>query len=231
VGELLTVWGQLSGMDPMAQVANDSRWLGGTLYPSTFWRAGDTVAHTLMLDIPDWAPAPALYWVRTGLLDSSSRSINLVGQENPYVVLGPWAVRRSMSVPDHATPTDYRLGNIIELAAYDIRSREQSLDIELYWSAVATPELDYTVFVHLVDSDGRLVAQHDGHPLNGVYPTSWWTSGEIVGDSHTLPSPEDGDGVLYVGMYDAQSGERLAVTDGGGHGQPNDMIRLLMTSE
>jgi len=233
VDELLTVWGQLSGLDPTAQVANDSRWLGGTLYPSALWRSGDVVAHTLVLDIPDWAPAPALYWVRIGLQDSSSRNINLEGQENPYVVLGPWVVRRSMSVPEWATTTDYRLGNVIELVAYDIQSREQSLDIELYWSAVATPELDYTVFVHLVDSGGRHVAQHDGYPLNGAYPTSWWTAGEIVGDAHALPSPspEDGDVALYVGMYDAQSGERLAVMDGGGHRQPDDMVRLPITSK
>jgi len=233
VDELLTVWGQLSGLDPTAQVANDSRWLGGTLYPSAFWRSGDVVAHILILDVPDWAPAPALYWVRVGLQDSNSRSVNLEGQENPYAVLGPWVVRRPMSVPDRATTTYYRLGDTLELAAYDIQSREGSLDIELYWSTVETPERDYTVFVHLVDSDGRLVAQHDGDPLNGAYPTSWWTAGEIVGDVHTLPSPspEDGDVVLYVGMYDAQTGERLAVTDGGGHRQPNDMIRLLMTSE
>ncbi|MCD6285116.1 MAG: hypothetical protein J7M39_04290, partial [Anaerolineae bacterium] len=233
VDELLTVWGQLSGLDPTAQVANDSRWLGGTLYPSAFWRSGDVVAHTLVLDIPDWAPAPALYWVRVGLQDSNNRSVNLEGQENPYAVLGPWVVRRPMSVPDRVTTTYYRLGDALELVAYDIQSREGYLDIELYWSAVATPASDYTVFVHLVDADGRLVAQHDGDPLSGAYPTSWWTAGEIVGDVHTLPapSPEDGGVVLYVGMYDAQTGERLAVIDGGRHRQPNDMIRLLITSE
>jgi len=233
VDELLTVWGQLSGLDPTAQVADDSRWLGGTLYPSAFWHAGDTVAHTLMLDIPDWAPAPALYWVRIGLQDSSNRNLNLEGQENPYVVLGPWAVRRSTAVPREATSTDSRFGEVISLVGYDIQRRDGALDIELYWSAVATPELDYKVFVHLVDSDGRLVAQHDGYPLNGAYPTSWWTAGEIVGDAHTLPSPphEDGDVGLYIGMYDAQSGERLVVSDAGGHGQPNDMIRLPITSE
>ncbi|MEE8391831.1 MAG: glycosyltransferase family 39 protein, partial [Anaerolineae bacterium] len=39
------VWVQLGPQDPTHKVANCDVWLGGTLYPSELWQAGDTVRH------------------------------------------------------------------------------------------------------------------------------------------------------------------------------------------
>ena len=45
-------------------------------------------------------------------------------------------------------------------------------------------ELDYTAFVHLTDSDGKLLGQLDRPPAG--YPTSDWQPGEIIVDRYSI---------------------------------------------
>ena len=60
---------------------------------------------------------------------------------------------------------------------------------------------NYTVFVHLVDSDGIVRGQKDNAPVNDTYPTSLWQPGEFVTDAYTLPLPPD----LPPGDYAVES--------------------------
>jgi hypothetical protein len=79
--------------------------------------------------------------------------------------------------------------------------------------------LDYTVFVHLVDSAGKTVAQHDGQPSWEVpLPTSTWQPGEMLQDRHLLTLPADlppGEYQLRAGVYYWQTLERLPVVEDG----------------
>ena len=73
---------------------------------------------------------------------------------------------------------------------------------------------DWKVFVHLVDANGRVLAQFDGQPLEGTYPTSHWTPGEFIKDSYPLILPPDaspGPYHVFVGLYNEASGLRLSV--------------------
>jgi hypothetical protein len=86
--------------------------------------------------------------------------------------------------------------------------------VELAWKALQPMGRDYTVFVHLVDGGGRLVAQHDGPPAGGSRPTTSWESGGEIRDLHLIPLPPgiaDGRYALWVGLYDADG--RLALQD------------------
>ena len=92
------------------------------------------------------------------------------------------------------------------------------LSVSLVW---LTPMIgideDYIVFVHLLDSNGMLVASHDGSPANGVRPTSTWMPGEHVIDVHAFQVPaviESGILTLSVGLYARDSQERQIVVDG-----------------
>jgi hypothetical protein len=85
----------------------------------------------------------------------------------------------------------------------------------LIWRADARPSGDYTVFVHLLDGAGKLVAQDDRPPRDGAYPTSLWEVGERVADEHALAAPP-GRYRVVVGMYDPTTGRRLRRVDGGG---------------
>jgi 4-amino-4-deoxy-L-arabinose transferase-like glycosyltransferase len=70
------------------------------------------------------------------------------------------------------------------------------LHVDLWWSALEPPPLDYSVGVYLMAPDeDRVIAQHDGPP--GAYPTSQWVPGQWVFDRHTLAVPHD----LAPGVY------------------------------
>jgi 4-amino-4-deoxy-L-arabinose transferase-like glycosyltransferase len=226
------VWVQLGPRDPVARVAEEVIWLGGTLYPSDLWQAGDTVRQVYGLSIPGWAPAPGLYWLRVGLTDETGKRVPLADRSSEMVVLGPWRMRATELL---ATPTyaaDFLLGTTIRLLGYDLEERQQAdvttLQLTLYWQAEQTLPNDYTVYVHLVDAEGRLLGQHDGPPRDGTYPTSWWLPGQVVVDRHIIPVDEPcaGSARLRVGMYDPATLERLPAYDGVGHRLPEDTISL-----
>ena len=76
---------------------------------------------------------------------------------------------------------------------------------------------DYIVFVHLLDSDGMLLASHDGPPATGSRPTSTWQPGEQIIDIHAFQLPEVLDSELFtlsVGLYSRDTQERQMVVGG-----------------
>jgi hypothetical protein len=102
--------------------------------------------------------------------------------------------------------------------------------VTLCWESLAPAALDYTVFVHLYDAQGELVATGDGQPLNGAYPTHLWQPGDRVVDVHLLAAASgdvsgDGGYQVGVGLYDLGSGLRLRALQSG---QPvaNDVVLL-----
>jgi hypothetical protein len=94
--------------------------------------------------------------------------------------------------------------------------QDDPICVELVWTADATPSTDYTVFVHLLDAAGNLVAQSDVQPGSGYTPTTTWTPHQPILDRHGLIPPEGlGPGTyrLVTGMYDLE-GVRLRTVDG-----------------
>lgn len=226
--ELYSVWSQLGPQDPTQYVAGDDRWLGGTLYPSHLWRSGDIVQHTLDLEIPEWTPAPTLYWLRLGLVDEQQQRQSLSGGGD-VIALGPWRVRSAVKPAAPAYKTDFRLGEAITLTGYDVTIAE-TVSVTLTWQATGTPDADYTVFVHLVGEDGTLIAQDDGFPAAGAYPTSWWLPGDVIQDHHTFSPTEMPQTSLYfrVGLYERESGQRLPAYAADRERLPDDVITLLV---
>ena len=92
-----------------------------------------------------------------------------------------------------------------------------TLEVRLYWLAEKDAPTDFTVFVHVYDGAGRLVAQHDGLPALGMFPPAAWRAGDLVVDERTVRLPtEAGEYRLYVGLYDWRTGTRFAAWDGDG---------------
>ena len=99
----------------------------------------------------------------------------------------------------------------------DLNARPPALRVSLLWQAVTPIAQDYKVFVHLTDAGGKMAAQDDSMPFNNLYPTSRWQEGEVVRDVHHLTLPAnlpDGRYTLSVGIYDPQTGRRLALPNG-----------------
>lgn len=112
---------------------------------------------------------------------------------------------------------------------------EQTLAVELWWSADETPSQDWTVFTHLLDPAGQVVAQNDAVPEVGFRPTSGWAPGEIIVDSHWLVIPEGRalDGArLSIGLYDPVTGQRSDVLEVSGlHDGPGALDSYLLDVE
>jgi hypothetical protein len=93
------------------------------------------------------------------------------------------------------------------------------LALTLYWETLGPVERDYTVFVHLLGEHERVIAQRDTPPGLGAQPTSGWQPGQVVADPYLLALPETAYGpdtaTWEVGLYDAQTGQRLRTSDGG----------------
>ncbi len=118
-----------------------------------------------------------------------------------------------------------RFGDALALDAFDYSAsrvaRGEPFALLLYWRARARVEKDYTVFVHLVDANGKMIASVDSPPRRGNLPTSAWRVDLPVADGIILPIPADappGNYRLEIGMYDLQTLQRLAIFDA--HGQP-----------
>jgi 4-amino-4-deoxy-L-arabinose transferase-like glycosyltransferase len=110
-------------------------------------------------------------------------------------------------------------GDAIQLVAWAEERTDDAIAVALYWQADNELERDYTAFVHVVDGDGRLVAQLDRQP--GGYPTSEWRPGELVVDVFRVVLPADlvpGTYTLQTGFYHWPTLERL--------GEPATLSRL-----
>lgn len=119
-------------------------------------------------------------------------------------------------VGEVATPPGNSLGVIgdtLALQAVEVSSDQpsgselrpgQPLTVTLYWRPLRALDADYTSFVHVLDSRGEKIAQHDAPPGGVYYPTSLWQPGEILRDRHVIHLPERlsaGPYALRIGLY------------------------------
>jgi hypothetical protein len=104
--------------------------------------------------------------------------------------------------------SDVRIGTFVQAG--------DAIPVALTWRATAPITTNYKVFVHALDSAGRLIAQHDAQPLNDLRPMTTLPVGEDVLDNHGLALPLDfsGDVKIMLGMYDPATGDRLRTSDG-----------------
>ncbi len=180
-------------------------------YPFGDWVVPQFVIDRQLMTIPSDTPA-ADYRLHLRLLDA---------REDPVYTadLGPLqveATERTFSPPPLAHEASAFFGEEISLLGYDLSSLENGKsDLSLIWQAQQTPSTDYTIFVHVLFPDGSCCAwQEDSMPLSGTYATSRWLPGEIVVDDYEILLPADlpsGDYAIEVGLYIAETGQRLGV--------------------
>ena len=136
--------------------------------------------------------------------------------------------RPSDAIPANlAHRLDAALGGQIALRGYETDVQADRLALALYWQALAAPTADYTVFVHVLDRDGTIVAQYDGPPAGHELPTRAWTPGDTVADMISIPLPSSlppGAYRVIAGLYDAATGARLTVAGDGS--SPVDIVPL-----
>ena len=98
--------------------------------------------------------------------------------------------------------------------------------LTLYWQAGAPMPTDSIVFVHLFDMQGNFVAGNDSRPRSGLYSTLAWQPSEGIVDEHPWPDVPAGDYMIKIGLYDAVTQNRLAVTAANGETLPDGVLPI-----
>lgn len=92
-----------------------------------------------------------------------------------------------------------------------------TVELDLTWQALREVNHDYTVFVHVVDDNGKTWGEEDSKPQAGAQPTLKWQPGQVIADSHSaqidLAGPPEGYH-LEVGIYQTATGERASTETG-----------------
>ena len=209
--------------------ANDkiiARWdafPGGGLYPTRVWQPDEVIEDKYRIPIPFDARAGGGQ-IEAGLFRRVPLE-TLTARDPRGNVVMPTIARfkitgQAQSTPQVENAVNYTFGDQITLVGYarqDNLARGSTLSLKLYWRALVPLSEDYTVFVHLVDANGKIIAQQDAQPQHGAYPTSFWDAGEIVVDEYTFVVPRDappGDYQIEIGIYRASDGTRLLTRDG-----------------
>ena len=110
------------------------------------------------------------------------------------------------------------------------------LSVELEWQALTAIDEDYTVFVQILNDQDQIVGQVDSWPLQGTYPTSQWSPGEIINDPIIVQLDSElisGPYKLYIGLYLLETLRRLPLVDDDGNAMDDKVIvpGLVVTTE
>ena len=184
-------------------------------FPTSTWRAGEIVRSQYSVAIPAEAKA--------GTLD-----LQITLGEGKALALAPFTIEKTDRVfvkPAIPFAQNTTFGdNYLALVGYNVTAAVkpgETVKLDLIWQARAKMDKPYTVFVHLLDKDGKVVAQKDAQPQNGARPTTGWVANEYLTDNYELPIPSNtapGNYQIEIGWYDAKDPTyaRLQVLDDGG---------------
>lgn len=172
------------------------------LYSTEMWRPGAWIPLRQLVPRPATLP-PGRYWLEVGLYDpltgvhSTIRTPDGAGVERAR--FGPLKVPAPPPVEEFAgRPVTVHFGNAMQLDRFAVAMDGDGVRVRLRWTALDSPPADYTFFIHVMDGDGELVAQHDTQPrlylddeMGYDYPTGIWSPGEVVEMELTAPIPAD----------------------------------------
>lgn len=185
-------------------------------WPTSTWPAGTLVKDLRVFLIPPAqedgaALATGRYRLLTRLTatDGSGQTPDAV-----LTVLDITAPPRSLTPPAELTlinPASSDAAAVLYGFRLDGEPRPGGqLALTLVWQSRQVTSISYTVFIHILDAQDRIVAQVDRLPAAGARPTTSWLPPEWVTDGYTLTlPPTPGVYRVAVGLYEASTGARL----------------------
>jgi hypothetical protein len=130
-----------------------------------------------------------------------------------------YQIDASPIAPPQFKATDVVFGDQLALRSAWQRERGVAGDwfyTVLNWEPLTQLSMDYKVFVHVLDQDGKLAFQNDKLPLNALLPMTRWKPNQPLRDAHAMVIPADlpaGTYRVVAGVYDPV-GPRLLTQDG-----------------
>jgi 4-amino-4-deoxy-L-arabinose transferase-like glycosyltransferase len=221
---------RISVTDDMGQTLDAGTFPPTNLWhPTTIWLPGQAWRGQNTFRLPiQTEPGPASLAVQ--LADVAGTPLGEAAELTAITVL---PTERVFTPPQPQAPRQANFDNKVILLGADLApdpvAPGEILQVTLYWQALSDMDIAYTVFVHLLDAAGEVVAGQDGQPVSGTRPTTGWVPGEYVADRHDVLIPADlppGEYVVEVGMYDAGAARlpRLPVLDEDGQGATDRVI-------
>jgi hypothetical protein len=119
-------------------------------------------------------------------------------------------VTSELPEPEHS---EVLFGDQILLSGYAFNAEGRYLNLLLVWENAERVDAAIKPFIHVLDSNGEIVAQNDLAPVGDFSPASDWPPGSVVRDLHGLVLPADASGEYQarIGWYDPDTGERLRI--------------------
>ncbi len=133
----------------------------------------------------------------------------------------------------HQITADF--GDAIRLIGYDLDStalkRTGLFTLTTQWQSRALLTDDVILFIHLLDQNGKLIAQADLQPGGPRAPTSLWQPLHYYSQHHSLPLPANlapGKYWLALGLYHSKDFSRLPLKAKLPENAPNDGQNALL---
>ncbi|MBI5671336.1 MAG: hypothetical protein HZC41_25355 [Chloroflexi bacterium] len=200
------------------------------LYPTVMWTPGEIVSETRWVQVYGDAPPGGYRFGVSVYTYPGPKAVSVAGGPDAEIYES-WALVGSAAVaPEQFTtnntppmPVNAQLGESMHLigAAFEpplnALQTGDTLKLRLYWQVEQPVSAGYTIFLHLKNVNGDLIAQQDVLPHDGQYPTWAWQPGETIDTTHALAVPADQPPpyTLAVGMYSWPSLERLPTMQDG----------------
>jgi hypothetical protein len=199
---------------------------GGGNLPTSAMLPGAIYADTYMLPIGPETMAPMQPKIEFGWWDYKTQQriqpVRVDGTRLDALILRGGSVIAATPAPIPAIVQQAVFSGALRLNGYTlspangmIQAGEQ-IELALVWEALSWVYEDFTVFVHAEAVDGKApMAQGDGPPLSGHYPTSAWSPGQPFVDSHVVKIDAPGIYRLVIGLYRSKDNTRLPASTGG----------------
>lgn len=220
---------------PTAHLTHAYRFTTDSRLLTPFWQPGEVVAERFDMTVP-FGAQPGEYPLEVGVVNlSQGRDLALADGRTTMQLATVRVEPVRLQAPERVLQT--ALGNFDQkllLSGAQVRSGwrtytapwaeppvvypGETLHVTLHWRCLQPMRESYTVFVHLIDAANRPWGQKDNPPLNAAFPTfyfvSRWLPGQTVADPFPLPvdpATPPGEYWLEVGLYSTESLRRVPV--------------------
>lgn len=200
-------------------------------YPTSLWQPGEPFCELIRVPLDNAPQAAQAASLVAGFYDPETdealQAYDAAGAPLELAVLDRVKVGEPQQAPEGAElVASFEQG--LSLHRYEWSAATvtpgDTVTLQVWWLAGGPTGESYTVFAHLLEANGGLLAQDDQLPQEGRYPTTFWGAGELIHDTYRFTIPPEapaGASTAALGFYRLADNSRLARRDGGA---PSDAV-------
>jgi len=214
-----TVWGRFLVLGALSGLSFAFVWNADETMPKDWDLFGPALVPLLLLGAHVIARRANRVVFASILILSSASSTFYVRTYEPVKAWSPSLSGLPMPVMENQT--DVVWDDNLQLLGFNLEttrdvSAGNKLTFELFFRGIKQMPVGYTVFLHLTDENGNLLAQDDHQPYP---PTEYWPPGEVQKEVYEIEIPDNLESEevinVQIGAYFWQTLERLELTHDG----------------